>query len=182
MSAVHRNRAIRQRIDPPRPRSATYGFGRSGAAPLVTNLVGGELASAFIDSSTARPPLKSKSPITVTSTQRMPDVPRRTKLSLLRRLRPARCVPARRHACAGGAESFRRNRLHRAPARHERKIEALRLQLTGGKPEAFQKVVRTDAAIYAKIIEDANIGFAQYARAVATLREVAQDAAWSTQA
>jgi tripartite-type tricarboxylate transporter receptor subunit TctC len=49
-----------------------------GAAPLVTNLVGGQLASAFIDSATARPQLKSIRPLAVTGTQRMrglPDVP-----------------------------------------------------------------------------------------------------------
>jgi tripartite-type tricarboxylate transporter receptor subunit TctC len=37
------------------------------------------------------------------------------------------------------------------------KIEALGLQVVGGKPEEFQNVVRTDAAIYARIIKDANI-------------------------
>jgi tripartite-type tricarboxylate transporter receptor subunit TctC len=40
------------------------------------------------------------------------------------------------------------------------KIEALGLQVGGGKPEEFQKVVRTDAAIYARIIKDANIRLA----------------------
>jgi hypothetical protein len=32
--------------------------------------------------------------------------------------------------------------------------------VAGGKPEAFQKTVRADAAIYAKIIKDANIRLA----------------------
>jgi len=41
------------------------------------------------------------------------------------------------------------------------KIEALGLQVSGGKPEAFQKVLRAHAAIYAKIIKDANIRRAQ---------------------
>jgi len=41
------------------------------------------------------------------------------------------------------------------------KIEALGLQVAGGKPEEFQKVVRSDAAVYAKIIKDANIRVAQ---------------------
>lgn len=41
------------------------------------------------------------------------------------------------------------------------RIEALGLQVAGGKPEAFQKVLRADAANYAKIIKDANIRRAQ---------------------
>jgi len=41
------------------------------------------------------------------------------------------------------------------------KIEALGLQVVGGKPEAFQKVLRAHAANYAKIIKDANIRLAQ---------------------
>jgi len=40
-------------------------------------------------------------------------------------------------------------------------IEALGLQVVGGKPEAFQKVLRAQAANYAKIIKDANIRRAQ---------------------
>lgn len=37
------------------------------------------------------------------------------------------------------------------------KIEALGLQVAGGKPEEIQKIMRTDAEIYAKIIKDAKI-------------------------
>jgi tripartite-type tricarboxylate transporter receptor subunit TctC len=82
---------------------------------------GGQLASALVDSATARPHLKSMRPLAVTGTQRMSGLPD---------------VSAN--------------------------IETLGLQVAGGKPEAFQKVVRADAAaIYAKIIKDANIRFAQ---------------------
>ena len=41
------------------------------------------------------------------------------------------------------------------------KIEALGLQVGGGKPEEFQKTLHTDAAIYAKIIKEGNIRVAQ---------------------
>jgi tripartite-type tricarboxylate transporter receptor subunit TctC len=41
------------------------------------------------------------------------------------------------------------------------KIEALGLWVGGGKPDEFGKVVRGDAAIYAKIIKDANIKLTQ---------------------
>ena len=37
------------------------------------------------------------------------------------------------------------------------KIETLGLQVEGGTPEEFQNVVRTDAAVYARIIKEANI-------------------------
>ena len=37
------------------------------------------------------------------------------------------------------------------------RIESLGLQVGGGKPEEFQKVVRNDAMLYAKIIKEANI-------------------------
>ena len=49
-----------------------------GAAPLVTNMVGGQLTSAFIDSASARAHIKSFRPLAVTGTARMaslPDVP-----------------------------------------------------------------------------------------------------------
>lgn len=37
------------------------------------------------------------------------------------------------------------------------KIEALGLDVAGGKPEEFQRIMRGNAAIYAKIIKDADI-------------------------
>jgi tripartite-type tricarboxylate transporter receptor subunit TctC len=41
------------------------------------------------------------------------------------------------------------------------RIEALGLQVGGGKSEDFQKTLRTDAAIYARIIKEGNIKLAQ---------------------
>jgi tripartite-type tricarboxylate transporter receptor subunit TctC len=49
-----------------------------GGPPLVTNMIGGQLASAFIDSGNALPNLHAMRPLAVTGTQRMlalPDVP-----------------------------------------------------------------------------------------------------------
>lgn len=133
-----------------------------GAAPLVTNLVGGQLASAFIDSATARPQLKSIRPLAVTGTQRMrglPDVPTFAELGYhsfdpygwFGVFVPAKTPPAVVQKLAAEV-----NRILRLPD-VTAKIEALGLDVGGGTPEEFQKLVRSDAAVYAKIIKDANI-------------------------
>jgi len=136
-----------------------------GAAPLVTNLVGGQLASAFIDSASARPHLKSMRPLAVTGTQRMPglpDVPTFAELGY-QSFDPygwfGVFVPAATPAPVVQKLSEEIDRILRLPE-VTAKIEALGLQVGGGKPEEFQKVVRTDAAIYARIIKDANIRLA----------------------
>ena len=136
-----------------------------GAAPLVTNLVGGQLASAFVDSASARPHLKSMRPLAVTGTQRMPglpDVPAFAELGY-HSFDPygwfGVFLPAATPAPVVQKLSEEINRILHLPE-VTAKIEALGLQVGGGKPEEFQKVVRTDAAIYAKIIKDANIRLA----------------------
>jgi tripartite-type tricarboxylate transporter receptor subunit TctC len=136
-----------------------------GAAPLVTNLVGGQLASAFIDSASARPHLKSVRPLAVTGTQRMPglpDVPTFAELGY-HSFDPygwfGVFLPAATPAPVVHKLSDEIDRILRLPE-VTAKIEALGLQVGGGKPEEFQKVVRTDAAIYARIIKDANIRLA----------------------
>jgi tripartite-type tricarboxylate transporter receptor subunit TctC len=137
-----------------------------GAAPLVTNLVGGQLASAFVDSATARPHLKSMRPLAVTGTQRMPalpDVPTFAELGY-HSFDPygwfGVFLPAATPAPVVQKLSDEINRIVHLPE-VSAKIEALGLQVAGGKPEEFQKVVRSDAAVYAKIIKDANIRVAQ---------------------
>jgi tripartite-type tricarboxylate transporter receptor subunit TctC len=136
-----------------------------GAAPLVTNLVGGQLASAFIDSASARPHLKSMRPLAVTGTQRMPglpDVPTFAELGY-HSFDPygwfGVFVPAATPAPVVHKLADEIDRILRLPE-VTAKIEALGLQVGGGKPEEFQKMVRGDAAIYAKIIKDANIRLA----------------------
>jgi tripartite-type tricarboxylate transporter receptor subunit TctC len=137
----------------------------NGAAPLVTNLVGGQLPSAFIDSASARPHLKSIRPLAVTGTQRMhglPDVPTFAELGY-HSFDPygwfGVFLPAATPAPVVHKLSDEIDRILRLPE-VTAKIEALGLQVGGGKPEEFQKVVRTDAAIYARIIKDANIRLA----------------------
>jgi tripartite-type tricarboxylate transporter receptor subunit TctC len=136
-----------------------------GAAPLVTNLVGGQLASAFIDSASARPHLKSMRPLAVTGTQRMPGLPEVPTFAELgyHSFDPygwfGVFVPAATPAPVVHKLADEIDRILRLPE-VTAKIEALGLQVGGGKPEEFQKVVRGDAAIYAKIIKDANIRLA----------------------
>jgi tripartite-type tricarboxylate transporter receptor subunit TctC len=134
----------------------------NGAAPLLTNLVGGQLPSAFIDSASSRPHLKSIRPLAVTGTQRMhglPDVPTFTELGY-HSFDPygwfGVMVPAAVPAPVVQKLSVEINRILRLPDVTAR-IEALGLQVAGGNPEEVQKIMRTDADIYAKIIKDANI-------------------------
>ena len=133
-----------------------------GGAQLVTNLIGGQLASAFVDSGSARPHLKSMRPLAVTGTQRtpgLPDVPTFAELGyrffdrygwygvFLPAATPAPVVQKLAKEVDGIL------RLPEVTA----KIETLGLQVEGGTPEEFQNVVRTDAAVYARIIKEANI-------------------------
>jgi len=137
-----------------------------GAAPLVTQLIGGQLSSAFVDSATARPHLKSFRPLAVTGTQRMPalpDVPTFAELGY-QSFEPygwfGVFLPAGTPAPVVQKLSDEVNRILQLPD-VTAKIEALGLWVGGGKPEEFQKVVRGDAAVYARIIKDANIKLTQ---------------------
>jgi len=138
----------------------------NGAAPLVTNLVGGQLPSAFVDSASARPHLKSIRPLAVTGTQRipgMPDVPTFVELGY-HSFDPygwfGLFLPAAAPAPVAQKLSDEVNRILRLPDVTAR-IEALGLQVAGGKPEEVRKTMNGDAAIYARIIKDANIRLTQ---------------------
>ena len=136
-----------------------------GAAPLVTNLVGGQLSAAFVDSASARPQLANMRPLAVTGTSRMPglpDVPSFVELGYhsyepygwFGVFLPAGVPPAITNKLADEVE-----RILRLPDVTAR-IEGLGLQVGGGKPEEFQKTVRSELALYAKIIKDAGIRLA----------------------
>jgi tripartite-type tricarboxylate transporter receptor subunit TctC len=134
----------------------------NGAAPLVTALVGNQLPSAFVDSASARQQLKSLRPLAVTGTERMPglpDVPTFKELGY-HSFDPygwfGVFVPAATPAPIVQKLSAEVNRILKLPDVTAR-IEGLGLQVAGSKPEEFGKILRTDAAIYAKIIRDANI-------------------------
>jgi tripartite-type tricarboxylate transporter receptor subunit TctC len=137
-----------------------------GAAPLVTNMVGGQLTSAFIDSASARAHLKSIKPLAVTGTQRMPalpDVPTFKELGY-HSYEPigwfAMFLPANTPAAIVAKYNEEANRILRQPDVIA-KIEGLGLWVGGGKPEDLAQIVKDDAAIYAKIIKDAKIKLSQ---------------------
>lgn len=134
----------------------------AGAAPLVTNLIGGQVSSGVVDGATARPHLKSVRPLAVTGPQRMralPDVPTFTELGY-HSFEPVGWfglfVPAKTPPAVVQKLAAEVNRILRLPEVTAR-IEAIGLDVGGGTQEEFQKVVRGDAPIYAKIIRDANI-------------------------
>lgn len=133
-----------------------------GAAPLVTNMVGGQLTSAFIDSASARAHLKSFKPLAVTGTQRMPalpDVPTLKELGY-HSFDPygwfGLFLPAATPPAIVTKFSEEANRILRLPEVVAR-IEGLGLWVGGGKPEEFAQTVKSDAGVYARIIKDANI-------------------------
>ncbi len=137
-----------------------------GAAPLVTNMVGGQLTSAFIDSASARAHLKSFRPLAVTGTQRMPalpDVPTFKELGY-KDYDPygwfGLFLPPATPAAIVNKYADEANRILRLPD-VVAKIEGLGLWVGGGKPEEFTQIVKSDAAVYARIIKDANIKISQ---------------------
>ncbi len=133
-----------------------------GAAPLMTNLVGGQLSAAFVDSASARPQLANIRPLAVTGTTRMPglpDVPSFVELGF-HSFDPygwfGVFLPANAPAAVTQKLADEVERILRLPDVTAR-IEGLGLQVGGGKPEEFAKVVRSEAQLYAKIIKEASI-------------------------
>jgi tripartite-type tricarboxylate transporter receptor subunit TctC len=133
-----------------------------GAAPLVTNLVGGQLSAAFVDSASARAQLANIRPLAVTGTSRMPglpDVPTFVELGY-HSYDPygwfGVFLPANAPAAITQKLGDEIERILRLPDVTAR-IEGLGLQVGGSKRDEFQKTVRTELALYAKIIKEANI-------------------------
>lgn len=137
-----------------------------GAAPLVNNMVGGQLTSAFIDSASARVHLKSFKPLAVTGTQRMaalPDVPTFKELGF-HSYEPlgwfGMLLPVNTPAAIVTKYSEEFNRILRMPDVVAR-IEGFGLGVGGGKPEEFAQVMKSDAQVYATIIKEAGIKLSQ---------------------
>jgi tripartite-type tricarboxylate transporter receptor subunit TctC len=133
-----------------------------GAAPLLTDLRGSQLHSAFIDMATARPHLDSIKPLAVTGPRRnplLPNVPTFAELGY-HSFEPlgwfALFMPAGVPAPIARKFADEANRILRLPDVVQR-IEALGMT-PGGMPTAdFAKMVRDDAAVYDRIIREANI-------------------------
>jgi len=133
-----------------------------GAAPLLQDLRGGQLSSAFVDMATARPHLEYMKVLAATGTRRnktLPNVPTFAELGF-QSFEPVGWfglfmptgVPAPITA-KFTAEASRILHLPDVVARIEQ------LGMTPGelKGEEFARVVKSDAAVYARIIKDANI-------------------------
>jgi len=133
-----------------------------GAAPLLQDLRGGQLSSAFIDMATARPHLEYMKALAVTGAKRnkaLPNVPTFAELGF-HSFEPVGWfglfmptgVPAP-IVDKFTAEATRILHLPDVVARIEQ------LGMTPGelKGDEFARVVKSDAAVYARIIKDANI-------------------------
>ncbi len=134
----------------------------AGAAPLVTNMVGGQLTSAFVDMASGRAHLKSFKALAVTGTQRLPALPDAPTFQEqgYHSFDPygwfGLFMPAATPGAVVGKFSDEVNRILRLSDVVAR-IEGLGLWVGGGKPEEFGQIVKSDAAVYAKIIKDAGI-------------------------
>jgi tripartite-type tricarboxylate transporter receptor subunit TctC len=133
-----------------------------GAAPLLQDLRGGQLTSAFIDMATARPHLEFLKPLAVTGAQRnktLPNVPTFAELGF-HSFEPigwfGLFMPSGVPAPITAKFSTEVSRILHLPDVVAR-IEALGMtpgELTG---DSFARVVKSDAAVYARIIKDTNI-------------------------
>ncbi|MBB1603779.1 ABC transporter substrate-binding protein [Variovorax sp. UMC13] len=133
-----------------------------GAAPLLQDLRGSQLSAALIDMATVRPHLDSLTALAVTGTQRnklLPDVPTFAELKF-HSFEPVGWfglfLPAGVPPPIARKLSDESNRILHMPDVIE-KIEGLGMAPGGVATDKFERTVRDDAAVYAKIIRDANI-------------------------
>jgi tripartite-type tricarboxylate transporter receptor subunit TctC len=133
-----------------------------GAAPLVTSMLGGQLTSAFLDAGSSRQHLPKFKLLGVTGTERLswlPNVPT-LKEQGLNSYEPmgwfGLFLPAATPRPVVDKFSLEIQRVLKLPEVRE-KIEAMGLIPSNDTPEAFAKVIKSDADIYARIIRDAKI-------------------------
>lgn len=135
-----------------------------GSAPLVTDMLGGQLSAAFIDAATLTPHLKTGKirVLAVTGSRRNQVVPEVKTMAehgykdfepygWFGMFMPAGTPPA--VVAKFNAEAARA--LHAPEA--TKRIESLGLAVVGNSPEEFSRTVREDAALYGRIIRAANI-------------------------
>jgi len=133
-----------------------------GAAPLLQDLRGGQLSSAFIDMATVRPHLEHVKALAVTGTQRnkaLPNVPTFAELGF-HSFEPVGWfglfMPAGVPASIVARFTAEASRIVHLPDVVAR-IESLGMTPGELKGEEFARVVKSDAAVYARIIKDTNI-------------------------
>jgi tripartite-type tricarboxylate transporter receptor subunit TctC len=133
-----------------------------GASPLVASMLGGQLSSAFLDAGSSRQHLSKFKLLGVTGTDRLTwlaQVPT-LKEQGLHSYEPmgwfGLFLPAATPAVVQEKFSLEAQRILRLPDVRE-KIEAMGLIAGGENMEAFARVVKSDADVYARIIRDAKI-------------------------
>lgn len=135
-----------------------------GSAPLITDLLGGQLASAFVDSASLAPHLKGGRVRVLASTgprrsRLLPDVPTFQELGF-KDFEPlgwfGMFMPAGTPRPIVDKFSGEAARILKTPAATAR-VEGLGLGPVGNTPAEFASTVKNDAALYARIIKAANI-------------------------
>lgn len=135
-----------------------------GSAPMVNDLLGGQLSCAFLDVGSSRGHFKSGSlrPLASTGTERLkilPDVPTFAEAGL-KNFEPrgwfAYFLPAGTPAPVVSKLATELARIIHLPDVSAR-IEELGLLPMGNTPEQFAAVVRNESVLYAKLIKDLQI-------------------------
>lgn len=137
-----------------------------GSAPMITNLIGGQLPSAFIDIPSALPHIKSMRPLAVAGAQRIPELPNVPTFTELGYhsfdtvgwhglFLPAGTPPAIAQKLSKEVGNILRMPDVAA------KLKTLGVMPGGGTPEEFLQQLKADASIYAKIAKSANIRVTQ---------------------
>lgn len=133
-----------------------------GGAPLVNAMLGHQLSSAFLDAGSSRPHLPKFKLLGTTGPSRLawlPDVPT-LKEQGLTGFEPmgwfGMLLPAATPRAIVERVSAESVRILRLPEIRE-KIESMGLIPAADTPEQFADSMRSDAAVYARIIQDAGI-------------------------
>ena len=137
-----------------------------GSAPMITNLIGNQLPSAFIDIPSALPHMKNLRPLAIAGTQRPPELsgfPTFTELGY-KSFEPmgwhGLFLPAGTPSTIAQKISKDVNAVLQMPDVQAR-LKAMGVAPGGGTPEEFAQVIKADAAIYADITKAANIRITQ---------------------
>lgn len=135
-----------------------------GAAPLINDLLGGQVTSAFVDVASVRGHLNSGKlkVLAVSGAQRfkiLPEVPTLTELGH-KSFEPygwfGVFVPAGTPKEIVARLSNEISRIVRSPE-VSAKIEALGLQPSGEKADDFARTMKADASVWGKVIKESNI-------------------------
>jgi tripartite-type tricarboxylate transporter receptor subunit TctC len=135
-----------------------------GSAPLIVDLLGGQVTAGFVDAATLAPHLKGGRLRVLAATgahrsRLLPDVPTFAELGF-KEFEPygwfGLFMPAGTPPAVVAKFSEEAARVLKQP-QHKARVEALGLTPVGNKPQEFARTVRGDSALYAKIIKAAGI-------------------------